>query len=234
MGRQRFNTRGLPVHAYHCRNRQNREELAASSQVPRTVRPPPSPSSESWHWAATVDLTPLFIPDGLRNLRHIPRWARRECTKVLTPYLACIEADSMDEAAWALYTLFPKLVLRHPFLLRRRWPQDFPGQTGCIYKWEMGGVGSAACSSCSDRALTAAGAQWISQSASQQSTAGNLARARLFGRAGELSRATQALCPDPLATTNDATEAISNTPSSPGLASSPVLLTYRQKRSVWP
>eukprot|EP00850_Spirogloea_muscicola_P025342 SM002807S10643 [mRNA] locus=s2807:1124:1518:- [translate_table: standard] len=71
------------------------------SHVPGTVRPPPPPSSASWQWAATVDLTPLLIPDGIRNLRHIPRWARRECTKVLTPYLARIEADSMDEAAWA-------------------------------------------------------------------------------------------------------------------------------------
>eukprot|EP00850_Spirogloea_muscicola_P021666 SM000257S08650 [mRNA] locus=s257:175322:176538:- [translate_table: standard] len=71
---------------------------------------------------------------------------------------------------------------------------------------------------------------------SQQSTAGNLARTRRFGRAGEFSRAAQALCPDPLATTNDATEAIlrqlhplHNTPLSPGLASSPILLTYWQK-----
>eukprot|EP00850_Spirogloea_muscicola_P026935 SM012544S26189 [mRNA] locus=s12544:10:315:+ [translate_table: standard] len=72
----------------------------------------------------------------------------------------------------------------------------------------MGGVGSATCSSCSVTLSQRRARNGSVNQPSQQSTAGILARARRFGRAGELSRAAQALCPDPLATTNDATEAI--------------------------
>eukprot|EP00850_Spirogloea_muscicola_P026616 SM008757S23789 [mRNA] locus=s8757:49:540:+ [translate_table: standard] len=143
-----------------------------------------------------MDLTSLLIPDGIQNLRHVPRWARRECIKVLTPYLARIEADSMDEAAWALYMLFPKLVFGHL--------PSFGVGGRKTFQDRLAKISTAARVTLSQRRARNGS---VNQP-SQQSTAGILARARRFGRAGELSRAAQALCPDPLATTNDATEAI--------------------------
>eukprot|EP00850_Spirogloea_muscicola_P018319 SM000166S02500 [mRNA] locus=s166:224172:225411:+ [translate_table: standard] len=92
----------------------------------------------------------------------------------------------MDEAAWALYMLFPKLVLGH------------------LPSFGVGGRKTF-----QDRLAAFASGKW-----EELSTAGYLARARRFGRAGEVSRAAQALCPDPLATTNDATEAILPPPPS--------------------
>eukprot|EP00850_Spirogloea_muscicola_P006008 SM000028S10102 [mRNA] locus=s28:309761:310456:+ [translate_table: standard] len=80
--------------------------------------------------------------------------------------------------------------------------------TGCDYKWKLEELAQQRAAAARVALSQRRGRNGSVNQPSQQSTAGNLARARRFGRAGELSRAAQALCPDPLATTNDATEAI--------------------------
>eukprot|EP00850_Spirogloea_muscicola_P005604 SM000026S08853 [mRNA] locus=s26:56369:56975:+ [translate_table: standard] len=114
----------------------------------------------------------------------------------------------MDEAAWAFYMLFPKLVLGHlsSFGVSGRKPFQDRLAAFTSGEWEELAQQRAAAARVALSQRRARNGS-VNQP-SQQSRAGNLARTRRFGRAGELSRAAQALCPDPLATTNDATEAI--------------------------
>eukprot|EP00850_Spirogloea_muscicola_P026901 SM011957S25265 [mRNA] locus=s11957:19:431:+ [translate_table: standard] len=120
----------------------------------------------------------------------------------------------MDEAAWALYMLFPKLVLSHLPSFGVGGRKTFQDRLAAFAsgKWEELVLQRAAAARVV--LLQRRARNGSVNQPSQQSTAGNLARARRFGRAGELSRAAQALCPDPLATANDATEAILPPPPS--------------------
>jgi hypothetical protein len=69
------------------------------------------PSAADWQWAASVDLEEELLPSiGSRQIR-IPRAARASLARALLLPLKRIEADPLDEGAWAVLLLFPALVL---------------------------------------------------------------------------------------------------------------------------
>jgi hypothetical protein len=69
------------------------------------------PSAADWQWAASVDLEEELLPSiGSRQIR-IPPAARANLARALLLQLKRIEADPLDEGAWAFLLLFPALVL---------------------------------------------------------------------------------------------------------------------------
>jgi hypothetical protein len=69
-------------------------------------------SAADWQWAASVDLEEELLPSiGLRQIRiSLAARANLARTPLLFP-LKRIEADPLDEGAWAVLLLFPTLVL---------------------------------------------------------------------------------------------------------------------------
>jgi hypothetical protein len=69
------------------------------------------PSAADWQWAASVDLEEVLLPSiGLRQIRT-PQAAWANLARALLLPLQRIEADPLEEGAWAVLLLFPALVL---------------------------------------------------------------------------------------------------------------------------
>lgn len=78
----------------------------------RHRRPPHAiPTAADWAWAASVDLEEELLPGYGARQKRIPQAARGDLARALLLPLKRIVADHTDEGAWALFLLFPILVL---------------------------------------------------------------------------------------------------------------------------
>src|SRR3569833_2280192 len=114
--------RGLAAHKKTC----DRREALRLQQLQghggngaRHRRPPHAiPTAADWAWAASVDLEEELLPGYGARQKRIPQAARGDLARALLLPLKRIVADHTDEGAWALFLLFPILVLGR--LVRRK------------------------------------------------------------------------------------------------------------------
>jgi hypothetical protein len=106
---------GLAQHKKACDRREalRVQQLQGHGENGHARRPllAVAPSAADWQWAASVDSEEELLPSiGPRQIR-IPQAARADLARALLFPLKRIEADPLDEGAWAVLLLFPALVL---------------------------------------------------------------------------------------------------------------------------